>query len=118
MAPTMAAAAARATGSVRSRDGIITCLFYGQNRRPGAIARGCARRPGTLPRRIPGFLVSLAARDRGSPRHLDGDPAQAATRALCPLRDARIDRRVSVDVCPRTKRRRRARPQALPLVER
>src|SRR2546428_5335850 len=118
MAPTMAAAAARATGSVRSRDGIITCLFYGQNRRPGAIARGCARRPGTLPRRIPGFLVSLAARDRRSPRHLAGDPAQGAARALCRLRDARIGRWLSVDVSPRPKRRRPAPPEALPLGER
>ena len=81
--------------SARRRDGIITCLFYGEIRRldPGARAR--AGRPGLFLVALPRFVVSLAARDRRPAARLDGHAAQGADAVLRGQRDARVGRRLS-----------------------
>ena len=97
----------------RRRDGIITCLFYGQNRRLGAGVRaraGCAR---LVRRRVPRFLVPDAARDQRPPRRADGDAAPVAARALRGGRHRRLDRRLAGPVLHRPQGRRGGPPEAL-----
>ena len=103
---------ARAT-SARRRDGIITCLFYGEIRRldPGVRARARCSRP--LHRRLPRFVVSLAAGNQRSAADLDG--RRSTSRGWCyyaACADARVGRRLSGALLRRTQGRRVGRAGA------
>src|SRR5665213_4226493 len=70
------------SGSRLARDGTITRLFYGELRQPDPVARARPRRPGSLSRHIPRFVVSLPSRSDRSAPDLDGDSAQEPDGAL------------------------------------
>src|ERR1700674_5505263 len=113
MAPPKAATAAAAEEKASRRNGIITCLFYGQICRLDPVGRTRARRARIVPRRVPRLVVSLAAGDQRLAVDLDGDTAQGPD---CPLRrrlDAGLDCRLLRALLPRPERRRRADPQAV-----
>src|ERR1700681_3824511 len=113
MAPPKAATAAAVEEKPSRRNGIITCLFYGQICRLDPVGRARARRAWIVPRGLPRLVVSLAAGNQRLAADLDGDTAQGED---CPLRrrlDAGLDCRLLRALLPRQEGRGRAGPAAV-----
>ncbi len=92
--------------------------LHEQNRPEDSGARDGARRAGHLPRRVPGFLDPVAAGNRRSARHLDGDEQQVAPAALRGQRHGRVAPRLPAVVRHRAEGRGGVRSQALRLHQR
>src|SRR5437667_7225467 len=63
-------------GTARTRLLQSPFLFYEEIRPLGSRARAGVRRARFVPRRIPGFVDPVAARDRRPPRRVDGHAPQ------------------------------------------
>src|ERR1700674_1784346 len=110
MAPPKAATAAPAKEKASRRNGIITCLFYGQICQLDPVGRTRARRAWIVPRGLPRLVVSLAAGNQRLAVDLDGDTAQGTDRYLRRRLDAGLDCRLLRALLSRPERRGRSGP--------